>query len=93
MYKDGKIVDNGMQAKREKGDFVMKDDMPVLKFFADIRNKFDGSQERILIIVKTVIGNTAIWGQDLNEISGLAEKSADYLYKLLAMVCKLPLGA
>jgi tagaturonate reductase len=83
VYKDGKVVGNGMQAKREKGEFVMKDDVPVLEFFADTWKAFDGSQESITAVVKTVLENAAIWGQDLNQVNSLTEKTADYLYQIV----------
>lgn len=82
VYKNGKVEGTGMNAKRDKGDFVMKDDVPVLEFFAKTWADFDGTRSGALVVTRTVLANTAIWGEDLNKVSGLAEKTANYLYSI-----------
>jgi tagaturonate reductase len=84
VYKDGKIEGSGMKAMREKGEFIMKDDMHALEFFESTWAKFDGSKASAVTVAKTVLGNVTMWGQDLNQLSGLTDKVADYLYQITA---------
>lgn len=83
VYKDGKVEGSNMLAKREAGDFIMKDDVPVLEFFAENWNRCDGTQAGVLAFTQTALTNAAIWGQDLNQISGLTDKTAAYLYRII----------
>ena len=82
VYKDGKVDGTGMQARREQGEFVMKDDAPVLEFFAQVWGGFDGSKAAANQVASKVLANTAIWGQDLNKITGLTDKVGNYLYSI-----------
>ncbi|WP_371374652.1 tagaturonate reductase [Sporomusa aerivorans] len=84
VYKDGRVEGSGMQARREQGGFIMKDDMPVLEFFADVWRGFDGSPAAARSVAQAVLGNTALWGQDLTQIAGLVEKTGEYLYSIAA---------
>lgn len=84
VYKDGKVAGSGMQARREQGEFVMKDDMPVLVFFADVWQGFDGTPAAARKVAETVLQNTALWGQDLTKVAGLVDKTGDYLHSISA---------
>ncbi len=82
VYKDGKVEGSGMQARRELGEFVMKDDVPVLEFFVEVWNGFDGSQQAACQVAQQVLANTSLWGQDLTQIAGLAERTGEYLHSI-----------
>lgn len=82
VYKNGQVDGSGMWAKRDKDEFIMKDDIAILEFFAATWQAFDGSRDGALSVVQEVLGNSTLWGQDLNQVSGLSEKTADYLYQI-----------
>ncbi|MBP2634595.1 MAG: uxaB [Firmicutes bacterium] len=82
VYKDGKVDGTGMQARREQGEFVMKDDVPVLEFFEQVWSGFDGSKAAANQVASKVLANTTIWGQDLNRVTGLTDKVGNYLYSI-----------
>ncbi|MDF2568427.1 MAG: uxaB [Sporomusa sp.] len=82
VYKDGKVEGTGMQACRALGEFVMKDDVPVLEFFAEIWSGFDGSPESASQVAAMVLANTSLWGQDLTQVEGLTVKTGGYLYAI-----------
>lgn len=82
VYKDGKVEGSAMQAKREKDEFVMKDDMPALEFFVKTWGAFDSTKEGARKVAATTLANTAMWGQDLNQVPGLTDKTGDYLYQI-----------
>lgn len=82
VYKDGKVDGTGLRARREKGDFVMKDDVPVLEFFAKVWGGFDGTKAAANQVASKVLANSAIWGQDLNKVRGLTDKVGNYLYSI-----------
>jgi len=82
VYKDGVIDCTALQALREKGPFIMKDDMAVLEFFVATWHEFDGSAKAATEVARKVLANTLMWGEDLNAVEGLTEKIADYLYQI-----------
>ena len=82
VYKDGKVEGPFMKARREKGEFTMQDDQWALEFFEDTWKDYDGSKEASKKVAETVLANSKMWGQDLNEVDGLADKVADYLYQI-----------
>ncbi len=82
VYKDGKVEGSVMKARREKGEFTMQDDLWALEFFEETWKNFDGSQEASKKVAETVLGNTRMWGQDLNEVAGLTDKVTHYLYQI-----------
>jgi tagaturonate reductase len=82
VYKDGVIEGTVMRAQRTKGAYEMKDDVPVLEFLAGAWSKYDNTTQAALTVSKVVLGNTAMWGRDLNQVPGLTEKTADYLYRI-----------
>jgi tagaturonate reductase len=88
VYKDGKVEGSAMKARREKGGFIMKDDLPVLEFFEKTWKNFDGSRESAIEVAKAVLGNKMMWDEDLNEIPGFAEKVGEYLYDITVLGIK-----
>lgn len=82
VYKGGVIDGTALQAFREKGPFIMKDDLPVLEFFVATWSEFDGSAKASTEVARKVLANTAMWGEDLNNVDGLTKKIGDYLYQI-----------
>ena len=82
VYKDGKVEGNAMRAYREKGEFIMRDDLPVLEFYENVWKAFDGSRQSAFEVAKRILGNTALWNENLNAIPGFAEKVGGYLYEI-----------
>lgn len=82
VYKDGVIDGTSLQALREKGTFIMKDDMPVLEFFVETWSECNGSATATKEVARKVLANTAMWGANLNDVEGLTEKIGDYLYQI-----------
>ncbi|MBP2634727.1 MAG: uxaB [Firmicutes bacterium] len=82
VYKDGQIEGSSMKARRDKGEFIMKDDLAVLEFFVSVWQDFDTTRDGALRVAQAVLGNSALWGQDLNQLAGLTAKIADYLYQI-----------
>jgi len=82
LYKKGHIEGNGMRLRRDKGEFILRDDIPILDFFVDTWKQFDGSLDGALVVARAVLGNHTMWGQDLNHVSSLTEKTADYLHQI-----------
>ncbi|MEN6567123.1 MAG: tagaturonate reductase [Veillonellales bacterium] len=82
VYQQGSIDGSVMKASRGKDDFVMQDDLPVLRFFAAAWSKYDGSPAGAAKLAGQVLTNKSIWGQDLNGVPGLQEKVGGYLYRI-----------
>jgi tagaturonate reductase len=83
IYKNGNVERTGMRARRDKGEFILRDDTPVLDFFVATWRQFDGSRGGALAVARAVLGNCALWDQDLNHVSNLTEKTADYLHQIM----------
>lgn len=63
------LGEEGLVCRRPAGnEYTVKDDRWVLEFFFD--HKDDSEQE----LTEAVLSNTRMWGRDLGEIPGLAEK-------------------
>lgn len=85
VYAGGKIDGSAMLARRAKGEFTMRDDLPVLEFFARTWADCDGSPSSVRQVAAAVLANTALWGEDLTQVSGLTDKTADYLYQIVTV--------
>jgi tagaturonate reductase len=82
VYKDGKIVGTAMQAIRDQGEFIMKDDVWALEFFAAVWLNFDGSQQAANTVAEHVLKNTKLWAVDLSQTTGFVDCLGEYLYKI-----------
>lgn len=84
VYKGGVVEGSSMKVKRAKGEFTMKDDLVVLEFFANVWKNFDGTATGVTAVANQLLGHSGIWGQDLNQVPGLTEKVAGFLYQITA---------
>ncbi|WP_422443691.1 tagaturonate reductase [Thermoanaerobacterium sp. DL9XJH110] len=82
VYKDGKVEGSTMKARREKGEFTMKDDKWALEFFESTWGTYDGSRESAVEVARKVLSNTEMWGEDLSSVEGFAEKVGGYLHQI-----------
>jgi tagaturonate reductase len=68
------LDEKGLHAMRPKGnEYIINDDRPVLEFYWNHRN--DSPED----LVKAVLGNTDMWGRDLNQVPGLTEATIQNL--------------
>lgn len=79
----GNVEGTGMKSRREQGEFVMQDDPEALAFFQEVWAACDNTRESVLTVTRKVLGNTSLWGRDLNQINGLTEKIAGYLEEII----------
>lgn len=79
----GTIEGSTMKCRVQEEDFLMQDDLAALELMQEAWKTCDQSIESILTLVRHVFSQTEIWGQDLNEISGLAERVASDLHAIL----------
>lgn len=82
VYKDGVIEGTSMRAQREAGEFIMKDDLPVLEFFATTWQQYAKTRESAEAVARDTLANAAIWGQDLNALPGMTEAVGGYLHAI-----------
>lgn len=76
-------VDHGvMRCVRGRQEYEIKDDPAVLEFFAELWRNFDGSRDAARRMMKKILGNVSIWGEDLNALPGLEEQTAEYVYRI-----------
>jgi tagaturonate reductase len=82
VYKDGKIDGLGMLASRDKGEFIMKDDLWALEFFAESWTMFNGSPKSAKEVAQEILSNIKLWDKDLSTIDGLVDGVGEYLYQI-----------
>ncbi|MDT8904068.1 tagaturonate reductase [Anaeroselena agilis] len=80
VYRDGRINGAVLEARRAKGPFEMRDDLPVLEAMAAAWQLYDGTGAGARAVTAAVLANTALWGQDLNKVDGLTDLAAGYLH-------------
>lgn len=79
----GTVEGVAMKSYRDEEEFLLHDDLATLEFMQAIWQKCDQSMESVLALVREVLGCKEIWGLNLNEYPGLAEKVANYLHDIL----------
>ncbi len=72
-YNGYKLTDEGLVAKREANEYVVKDDRDILEFYA--AHKDDSVED----LVHAVCTNTDFWGEDLTKIEGFEAAVVGYL--------------
>ena len=82
-YRGTSIEGTSLIGNRPGNTYQINDDMPVLEFFKGLWAEYDETKAGAEKLVKAVLSNTAMWGQDLNELSGFTAVVADYLYSIL----------
>lgn len=72
-YSGNEIRDKALMGHRDGQEYSVMDDVTVLEFFRD------HSSMETCSFVRAFLGKEEFWGQDLNKINGLLEKTAAYL--------------
>jgi tagaturonate reductase len=62
---------------------AVQDEAFILTFFADVWGKYNAKAIDAAGIAKAVLANKEFWGEDLNEIKGLTDATANYLAQIL----------
>jgi len=81
-YKGSEIKEVSLIGDRNGEPYNITDDMPVLEMFKSLWSKYDGTRDSVQTLVETVLSKANMWGQDLNEVSGLTEAVTNYLYEI-----------
>ena len=79
----GRVEAGVMHSRRDKGDFVLRDDPQALSFLGALWAGCDNSPESLRQLVEKALGSELLWGRDLNEIPGLADRVAACLEKVV----------
>jgi tagaturonate reductase len=61
----------------------ISDDASIIEFFKGLWDKYDSNEFSPLNIVKSVLGNTELWDQDLNKVNNMTDLTAGYLTDIL----------
>lgn len=83
-YRGTEIRGSALIGTRPAGnEYNISDDQPVLELFRSLWAACDGSRAAVGTLASTVLAKTDMWGQDLNEVAGLADRVADYLFAII----------
>lgn len=83
-YKGVEIKEGSLTGTRTEKAYKINDDTWILEIFKSLWKQFDKSFEGTRILVSAVLGNSNIWGSDLNKIQGFTEAVTGYLYNILS---------
>ncbi len=81
-YNGTEIRDKQLVAYRDNQEYLIKDDIGALEFFADIWGKYKNNDITIEELAKEVLANQNFWKRDLNELPGLTEGLIVYLNQI-----------
>ncbi|MCT8139625.1 tagaturonate reductase [Anaerobacillus sp. CMMVII] len=74
---------NDLVGKRGDTEYAIRDNQEAIKALNEAWSKYDGTTEAVTALVTEVLGNTEVWGQDLNEVQDLKPTVAKYLQDIL----------
>ena len=70
------------EGRRGEEIIQISDDEHILECFQKQWSTYDGSKESIMNIVTNILDKQTYWGQNLNEVPGLRDLVADYLFEI-----------
>ncbi|MBE0335259.1 tagaturonate reductase [Paenibacillus sp. 23TSA30-6] len=70
------------RGKRDGEPIVLADEAEVLTAFGELWSGYDGTLAGAKQLTAQILGKQTWWGQDLNQIAGLAEQTAQYVYEI-----------
>ena len=70
------------EGRRGEEIIQISDDEHILECFQKQWSTYDGSKESIVNIVTNILDKQTYWGQNLNEVPGLRDLVADYLFEI-----------
>jgi tagaturonate reductase len=83
LFKDGKTNGRQFQGKRPQGEFIIEDAPEALSFWQAAWQQYKGTAESAREVAAYILGNSEVWGKELNSVPGLAEKLGVYLQEIV----------
>jgi len=85
----GKFADNGdYQGQRQGQSYPIKDNADIL---AIMNAAWDGATD-LTKVATTLLADTRLWGEDLTQVSGLAQQTASALTRIKEVGIKSAMG-
>ncbi len=82
-YRGTEIRNNKLVAHRENSEYLISDDLSALDFFQKLWREFDAGKSDPITLSRKVLANIDFWGEDLNNLPGLAVTVGAYLQEIL----------
>jgi len=82
-YRGTEIRGTALIGMRDGKEYLIKDDLAILKTFAELWSHCDGSPKAIAALTDTILQQREWWGRDLREINGLSAVVTGYLISIL----------
>lgn len=83
-YRGLEIRDGKLVADRNGEEYFVNDDLRALEFFKELWTSYENNTMDLRDLVKAVLSNVELWGSDLTELSGLADRVHDCLDSIVA---------
>ncbi|HPZ52929.1 MAG TPA: tagaturonate reductase, partial [Clostridia bacterium] len=82
-YRGERLKNDCLVGYRKGIEYEIRDDVNNLVMFKELWDGFDGTRKSVERIVKTVFSKKALWDMDLNEVEGLADLVAGFLFDIV----------
>ncbi|MGI9860008.1 tagaturonate reductase [Moorella naiadis] len=79
LFKEGRVNGRQFQGVGQQGDFNIEDDPEALACWQAAWQRYDGTAAGAREVAAFILGQSAIWGWDLNAVPSLAERMGEYL--------------
>jgi len=83
-YRSTRLEGDRLIGMRDEKPYPIRDDLPVLKFFAKVWEEYDRFQDPVKL-THEVLARKDFWGKDLSEVQGLEDAVAHYLSTILVL--------
>jgi tagaturonate reductase len=83
LFKDGRVNGRQFQGKRPQGEFIIEDAPEALAFWQAAWQQYKGTAESAREVAAYILGNSEVWGKELNNVPGLVEKLGVYLQEIV----------
>ncbi|BCV22313.1 tagaturonate reductase [Moorella sp. Hama-1] len=84
LFKEGQVNGRQFAGVRQEGAFSIEDDPGALAFWQAAWQRYDGTPAGAGDVATFILGNIEIWGRNLNDIPGLAERMGNYLQSIIS---------
>lgn len=78
-----RIDDEHMEGQRRDKPYKIRDSKEAVKTLHEAWEKYDHTQQNTEQLVKTVLGNEALWGMNLCKVKGLKEEICEHLETMI----------
>ncbi|WP_134684076.1 tagaturonate reductase [Brevibacillus migulae] len=79
LYQGSKSGENTLACTRDGQNYTVREQAETISFLAEAWSAYQGEEKQLQDVIETILRQESLWGQNLFEIPGLAEKVHRYV--------------